>query len=213
MFFCANVAFSSLPVFLPTIIKEMGHSALTSQALSAPPFLVAFGVVILTAFLSDRYRSRSTFVIFHALLACSGYLIMTIAGILHASPGWRYIGVYPATSGFFSVVTIIITWTINNQDSDSKKGTGVAMLNYIGQLGPLVGVHLYPDSDQPYYVKGMATCAGFMFFVAILAYLLRRLLAAKNRRIAGEVLKEEGEDEGLVGQKRDPEDKSFVFML
>ena len=42
MFFCANVAFSSLPVFLPTIIKEMGYTALQSQALSAPPYLVAF---------------------------------------------------------------------------------------------------------------------------------------------------------------------------
>lgn len=214
MFFCANVAFASLPVFLPTIIKEMGHSALTSQALSAPPYLLAFGTVILTAFLSDRYRSRSTFVIFHALLACSGYLIMTIAGVLHASPGWRYVGVYPATSGFFSVVTIIITWTINNQDSDSKKGTGVAMLNYIGQLGPLVGVHLYPDSDQPYYVKGMAICSGFMGLVAILAYALRRLLAAKNRRLAGEQTKEEGEDEGLVGQKGSRRgDEPFLFML
>jgi len=214
MFFCANVAFASLPVFLPTIIEEMGHSALTSQALSAPPYLVAFGTVILTAFLSDRYRSRSTFMIFHALLACTGYLIMTIAGALHASPAWRYIGVYPAASGFFSVVTIIITWTINNQDSDSKKGTGVALLNYIGQLGPLLGVHLYPDSDQPYYVKGMAVCAGFMAMVAVLAYALRRLLAAKNRRMAGEQTKEEGEDEGLVGQKRPNRgDEPFVYML
>ena len=42
MFFCANVAFSSLPVFLPTIIEEMGYTALQSQALSAPPYLVAF---------------------------------------------------------------------------------------------------------------------------------------------------------------------------
>lgn len=214
MFFCANVAFASLPVFLPTIIEEMGYSALKSQALSAPPYLVAFGTVLLTAFLSDRYRSRSTFVIFHALMASAGYAMMAIAGSVHASPQWRYIGVYPAASGFFSVVTIIITWTINNQDSDSKKGTGVVMLNYIGQLGPLVGVHLYPDSDQPYYVKGMAVCASFMAMVAILAYSLRRLLAAKNLRMAREQTKEEVEDESLVGQGRaDRQDRPFVFML
>ena len=79
----------------------------------------------------------------------------------------------PCSYGFFfSVITIIITWTINNQDSDSKKGTGVAMLNYLGQLGPLVGIHLYPDSDQPYYVKGMTICASFMVIVAVLAYVL-----------------------------------------
>lgn len=190
----------------------MGYSALRSQALSAPPFLVSFFTVLLTAFLSDRYRNRSTFIIFHAFLAASGYTLMAIAGALEASAHWRYAGVYPASMGFFSAVTIIITWTINNQDSDSKKGTNVAMLNYIGQLGPLIGVHLYPDSDEPYYVKGMAVCAGFLVVAALLAFGLRWLLAAENRRMALEEKLEDGEDEGLVGQER-RRGKGFVFML
>lgn len=192
----------------------MGHSAVTSQALSAPPYLIAFFTVLITAYLSDHYRSRSAFVIFHALLAASGYAMMATAGSLHASPGWRYAGVYPAAMGFFSVVAIIITWTINNQDSDSKKGTGVAMLNYIGQLGPLLGVHLYPDSDQPYYVSGMAICAGFMAAVALLAYGLRRILDTENRRLAAEQSKDVGEGEGLFRRNRSSRgSKHFVFML
>lgn len=140
--------------------------------------------------------------------------MMAIAGSVEASAKWRYIGVYPAAMGFFSVVTIVITWTINNQDSDSKKATGVAMLNYIGQLGPLVGVHLYPDSDQPYYVKGMAICACFMATVAVLALALRRILDIKNRRMAAEDSKSDGEDEGLVVQNRtDRGRRQFMFML
>ncbi|EGE05742.1 MFS transporter [Trichophyton equinum CBS 127.97] len=47
MFLSCNVAFSSLPVFLPTILHDMGYSKLTSQALSAPPYLFAFVVVLL----------------------------------------------------------------------------------------------------------------------------------------------------------------------
>lgn len=191
----------------------MGYSALTSQVLSAPPYLASFFSVLLTAYLSDRYRTRSAFVIFHALLASSGYAMMAIAGSVEASAKWRYVGVYPAAMGFFSVVTIVITWTINNQDSDSKKGTGVAMLNYIGQLGPLVGVHLYPDSDQPYYMKGMAICACSMATVAILAYSLRRILDIKNRRMATEDSKAVGEDESLVQNRTDQERKQFMLML
>lgn len=42
MFLSVNVAFSSLPVFLPTIISSMSFSPLTSQALAAPPYLFAF---------------------------------------------------------------------------------------------------------------------------------------------------------------------------
>jgi len=190
----------------------MGFSPLSSQALSAPPYLLAFLTVLLTAYLSDRHRTRSTYVIFHALLGSAGYTTMAIAGALHAGPLWRYLGVYPATMGFFSAITVIITWTINNQDSDSKKGTGLAMLNYIGQLGPLLGVHLYPDSDQPYYVKGMAVCAAFMALVAMLAVGLRLILGRKNRRA---LIEEgaDGEDEGLVGESRGGRGKAFVFML
>lgn len=191
----------------------MGYSALTSQFLSAPPYLASFFTVLLTAYLSNRYRTRSAFVIFHALLASSGYAMMAIAGSVEASAKWRYVGVYPAAMGFFSVVTIIITWTINNQDSDSKKGTGVAMLNYIGQLGPLVGVHLYPDSDQPYYMKGMAICACSMATVAILAYSLRRILGTKNRRMGTEDSKAVGEDESLVQNRTDQERNQFMLML
>ena len=124
---------------------------------------------------------------------------------------------YPAASGFFSVVTIVITWTINNQQSDSGKGTGVAMLNYIGQLGPLVGVHLYPEEEGPYYVKGMAVCAGFMALVAVLAWGLRWLLVREIARMSGEAMGEEfeGEEEGegLVGRKRRDGNRTFVFML
>ena len=212
MFFCCNVAFSSLPVFLPTIIEEMGYTALQSQALSAPPHLVAFLAVLMTAYLSDRYRSRSLFVIFHTLLSCAGYSLMAIAGSLHASAYWRYVGVYPATVGFFSAITIIITWTLNNQHSSTGRGTSLAILNYIGQLGPLLGVHLYPESDGPFYVKGMASCAVFMFMVAMLAFALRILLQRSNQRINLYGKVGVGEVEGLVQEGRQPKDEGFVFM-
>jgi MFS family permease len=180
MFFCTNMAFSSMPVFLPTIIRDMGHSALASQALSAPPYLISFIIVILTAWFSDRLRNRSYFVCFHALLSASGYAFIAIAGAVGLSTWWRYAGIYPAAIGFFSVITIIITWTINNQESESKQGAGFAILQIIGQCGPLLGTRLYPDSDAPMYVKGMSICAGAMILVSILAICLRLYLKGEN---------------------------------
>ncbi|MCJ1373898.1 hypothetical protein MMC20_005128 [Loxospora ochrophaea] len=215
MFFSCNVAFSSLPPFLPTIINEMNYSALTSQALSAPPYLVAFVVVLLTAFLSDRSKNRSYYIIFHAILGGAGYLFIAIAGALKAASIWRYIGVYPAASGFFSAITLILAWTINNQNSDSKRGTGVVLLNVLGQFGPLLGTRLYPDSDRPYYVKGMAICSGFMLFVAILAWVLRRLLARENERWKSN--DDDGlgkqEEEGLVDGDGPKAQRHFMNML
>jgi len=184
MFFCTNMAFASLPVFLPTIIHEMGHTVLISQALSAPPYLASFAIVILTAFLSDRLHNRSLFVCFHALLSALGYAFLALAGARGWGVWWRYAAIYPAAIGFFSVITIIITWTINNQESELKQGTGFAILQLIGQCGPLVGTRLYPDEDAPLYTRGMAICAAAMVLVAGLALALRWYLKRKNR--AGE---------------------------
>ncbi|KAL8903741.1 MAG: hypothetical protein Q9171_007293 [Xanthocarpia ochracea] len=124
----------------------MGYSTLSSQALSAPPYLMAFLVVLVTALYSDRYRNRSLFICFHALLASSGYAMIAIAGVFKAGPMWRYWGVYPAAS----------------------------------QLGPFIGTALYPEKDKPYYVHGMAACAGFMLLVAALSLWLRWILQKKN---------------------------------
>ena len=190
----------------------MGYTSLQSQALSAPPHLIAFLTVLLTAYLSDLTQTRSPFIIFHTLLASAGYALMAIAGALKASAHLRYAGVYPATMGFFSAITIIITWTLNNQHSSTGKGTGLAVLNYVGQLGPLVGVNLYPDRDEPFYVPGMSTCAAFMAAVAVLALILRVVLSRQNRKIASEGKLDDGADEGLVGKQQSRE-AGFVYMI
>ncbi|KAL9586936.1 MAG: hypothetical protein Q9203_003691 [Teloschistes exilis] len=198
MFCSCNVAFSSLPVFLPTIINDMGYSSLRSQILSAPPYLLAFLAVLLTSFYSDRLSNRSLFICFHAILAALGYASIAIAGALKAGPMWRYWGVYPVACGFFSAVTLLITWTINNQESNTKKGTGVAILNVVGQLGPFIGTALYPESDKPFYVRGMTACALFMLLVAALSLWLRRILRRKNAEIGDvfyAVIEDEDKDE------------------
>ena len=71
--------------------NRMGYTSLTSQALSAPPYLLSFAAVLLTASLSDRLRTRGPFVIFHALLACASYLALSLSSPL-GLPDWlRYI--------------------------------------------------------------------------------------------------------------------------
>lgn len=204
MFFSCNVAFSSMPVFLPTIIEEcvipiplqqmknliqysMGYSSLSAQALSAPPYLVAFIVVLVTAYASDRNRSRSPYLIAHALISSLAYLTIALTGRYHTHLPEsvhrliRYLSVYPATFGFFSAITLIMTWSMDNRVAKEGKGTSIAILNIIGQCGPLLGTKLYPHGEGPYYVRGMGTCAFFMVLVAVLAVVLRLLFQRANR--------------------------------
>lgn len=205
-----------MPVFLPTIIHELGFSSLASQALSAPPYLLSFIIVILTAHLSDKHHARASYIIFHAFLAASGYFLSFFSALISLPNILRYIAVYPACVGFFSCVTLIITWTINNQDSDSKKGTGVAMLQFLGQCGPLLGTRLYPERDGPLYLKGMLVCWVFMVLVGILAWALRIVLRRENERRKRMWFDSGGQEEGeaLVGEGgRVRKREVFLFML
>ncbi|KAF4991565.1 hypothetical protein FGRMN_7683 [Fusarium graminum] len=219
MFFLTNMAYSSLPVFLPKILTEMGHDTLTSQALSAPPYLAAFVIVLFTAHMSDRLKARTIPIIFHALASSSGYAILALAKPLSLPNFLRYMAIYPAAIGFFNVVTLIITWSINNQASQSRQGGGFALLQVVGQCGPLVGTRLYPDRDAPYYASGMSTCAIAMLLVSVLAYALRFYLKYQNRkldRIENERLEggDEVEEEGLVGHgKQRTTAVPFRYML
>ncbi|KAI1133638.1 major facilitator superfamily domain-containing protein [Nemania abortiva] len=220
MLFLANMAYSTLPAFLPTILKDMGHSELQAEALSAPPNLLAFGVVLLTAHISDRAQSRSPFIAAHALLSAAGYLVLALARPLGGdviSPMARYVAVYPAAVGFFSVVVLVIAWAVNNQPDEGRRGGGFALLQVVGQCGPLLGARLYPDRDAPFFETGMWACAAAMAGVAVLALVLRVYLAWLNRRLDKEEGKGEGEEEEireLVGERgRKRERMGFRYML
>ena len=233
MFFSVNVSFASLPVFLPTIINSMAFSPLASQALAAPPYLCAFLFVLVIGYYSDKTpHSRGIFTVGVASLSSASYALIAVAGALEARIGVfasvtiRYIAVYGAAMGLFSAVTLIITWTLNNQQSSTGKGTGMVVLNVVGQCGPLVGVHLFPKSQEPHYVAGMAVCAGFMGGVAVLAVALRVYLGRLNGTGTAEggrgvyemvgVGKDEdgGEGEGMLrGDGRGKGDARFMYML
>ncbi|KAH8679069.1 major facilitator superfamily domain-containing protein [Tricladium varicosporioides] len=213
--FLTNLAFSSLPVFLPTIVHEMHHSVIVSQALSAPPYILSFIVVLLTAHLSDKYSSRSIPIIFHAFLSTLGYGTLYLLSPTHSSPinptqNWiRYTALFPASTGFFSVVTLIITWSINNQSSDTGKSVGFAVMQILGQLGAVIGTRLYPEEEAPGYKRGMGVCALAMVGVGVCAGCLRWWLGKENRR------EKERVEYGKIGDGGDGDGSrgKFVYML
>ncbi|KAI2636770.1 major facilitator superfamily domain-containing protein [Xylaria nigripes] len=178
MYFSCNVSFSSLPVFLPIILENMGFTAINAQGLSAPPYLLAFFVCIGTTWIADKTRQRGYMIIGLSLIGGIGYILLATC----KSVGVRYFAVFLAASGVFSCIANILPWTINNQGSDSKRGAGLALLNLVGQTGPILGTRVFPNSDAPFFIKGMAICAAFMFLNALLALTLRMYLMWENKK-------------------------------
>ena len=216
---------------LVNVRHSMGYSSLAAQGLSAPPYLFSFVIVLITAFLSDRSRSRSPYLITHALLSAVSYLLIGLTGIFHAHLSItmqtliKYVCIFPAASGFFSAITIIIAWTMDNRPAKEGKGTGMAILNIIGQCGPLLGTRLYPEDDRPYYTKGMIVCSVFMLIVAILAFTLRKILQRENQLLelkrapflaTGRQSQADGEIEGLIESndlQRQYSGEEFTYII
>ncbi|KAL4867286.1 hypothetical protein BDV12DRAFT_171646 [Aspergillus spectabilis] len=179
MYFSCNVSFSSLPVFLPTILEDMGFESIHAQGLTAPPFFVSFIFSIATTWLADRLQQRGLTIVFFSLVGTVGYVLLATC----TSVGVRYFGVFLAAAGVFPCIANILPWVLNNQGSDSRRGMGIVILNIIGQCGPFLGTNMFPDSDGPRYIRGQSVCAAFMFFNAVLALSLRFLLVWENKRL------------------------------
>ncbi|CAI7603969.1 unnamed protein product [Penicillium crustosum] len=179
MYFSCNVSFSSLPVFLPTILKEMGFTAINAQGLTAPPFFASFLATIATTWVADRIQQRGLTIAALSLVGGVGYILCATC----TSVGVRYFGVFLAACGVFPSIANILPWVLNNQGSDTRRGGGIILLNLIGQCGPFLGTNIFPDEQAPRYIKGMAICAAFMFFTTFLALCLRVLLVWENRRL------------------------------
>ncbi|KAI4173323.1 MAG: hypothetical protein LQ343_003034 [Gyalolechia ehrenbergii] len=71
----------------------------------------------------------------------------------------------------------------DNQGSDTRRGTGIAILNMIGQCGPLLGTNIFPKNESPRYFKGMWVSAAFTLFTGFLALGLRTLLVRENKKL------------------------------
>ena len=179
MYFSCNVSFSSLPVFLPTILTGMGFTAIHAQGLTAPPYFVSFLTCILSTWIADRTRQRGLVIIVLSCIGGIGYLVLaTCKGV-----GVRYFAIFLAAIGVFPSISNILPWVLNNQGTDTKRGTGMALLQMVGQCGPILGTRLYPAKEGKLYVKGMAVCSAFMFFNALLALTLRTYLSWQNKRM------------------------------
>lgn len=178
IYFCINVCFASLPLFVPTIISEMGaFTSIQSNGLSAPPYLLCWIMIVTVTFISDRVNIRGPFVAAPGLVAAIGYILLGTSKTVAV----RYFGLFLATQIFISVA-MTLTWVGNTHATDSKRAGAFAILATFGQCGPVLWTNIFPKTDAPYYRKGMwiSCCACLMVFV--LACVQSTLLWRANKK-------------------------------
>ncbi|KAJ9640386.1 hypothetical protein H2201_002566 [Coniosporium apollinis] len=159
--FGCNYSFAALSNFLPTIVNGMGYSSINAQGLTAPAYFVAFLLCVVAAFTSDKLGKRGYFVAGFATMGTIGYLLLAIVQDTSKTD---------------------ITWMLNNQGGDSKKGAGFAILATVGQMSSFVSSVVFPTTDRPFYTKGCALGCGFTGLIVILSLGLHFKLQHENRK-------------------------------
>ncbi|KAF2154263.1 MFS general substrate transporter [Myriangium duriaei CBS 260.36] len=179
--FCCNFSFAGLSNFLPTIVANMGYTNVNAQGVTAPIYFGAFLCCVGTAFLSDRIKKRGILVAIFSAIGGIGYLILVTKDD-KASNAARYAGVWLAACGVFPALSLNMTWLLNNQQGDSKRGVGLAILAIFGQCSSFVSSSLFPNSAAPYYKKGCAVGCALTFLITAIALVHTVVLHTENKR-------------------------------
>lgn len=160
--------------FAATIIREMGYSAVSANQHSVYPWITAFGLCNIIAFISDRFKRRLPFFLFCCVLAIVG-----LAMILGAKdyPNVRYAGCFLTASGLYSAMPLIVCWAALNNGGHIRKSVGTAWQVGFGNIGGIISTFIFLAKDAPVYRPGLlvslaATCfaivCGVLYWLVVM---------------------------------------------
>jgi ACS family tartrate transporter-like MFS transporter len=134
VYFCATGTNLGLSFFMPQIIKLHGFSTLHVGFVTAIPYIVGCGGMILIGHLSDRYNERKWFLVGTMGLATAGF---AIAGAQTTSL-WSIFGLTLAAVGVLGSKGPFWPLPAKHLRGEAMAG-GIAFINAIGNLGGFVG--------------------------------------------------------------------------
>ncbi|OBT87291.1 hypothetical protein VE02_02978 [Pseudogymnoascus sp. 03VT05] len=165
---------------LPSVITELGYSAANAQLLTIPVYVFALSVTIMAAFLSDRYESRSNFIIYPCIIAAIGYI--GLLSLPHPGmPGATYGMLFVVAGGLYPLICGVISWNANNLAGSWKRSIGMALQISIGGMGGAVGSNIYLSKEAPHYWTGYGVSLAVIAMAFFAAIFLRWKLNKINK--------------------------------
>ncbi|CAF3312063.1 unnamed protein product [Rotaria socialis] len=179
MYLGVNLTLASISGFLPTIIVSLGYSNADAQLYTVPPYACAAVFMIITSFLSDRFRCRGLFVAGVMMISCTGWIILLA---VVDNQNVRYFATLLLVMGSFAAVPLMLTWVSNNSANESQRDVELGMLNGIGQCFAILAAFIFPSTDSPHWSKGFGLNLAFNALAVIVAVALYLILCHENAR-------------------------------
>jgi MFS family permease len=148
LFFLLNLVSTSLSYFLPIILQSgMGFSADKSILLSAPPYYYATIPVLLSSFVSDKFRIRGPVIIFNSLCLIIGFCMLGFASNVTV----RYIGTFLATGAYISNWAALSAYQTSNIAGQWKRAFTAAFVAALNGAGGIAGSFIVRQDEAPRY--------------------------------------------------------------
>lgn len=177
MYFAILIPGYGYAYFAPTIIKQLGYSALRTQLFSVPPWAAAFAWTLILAYLSDKTAHRSTYVVVSTCLSIVA--TATLLGV-HKNTNVEYGMLFLFVMGCYGAIPIMACWYTMNLGGHYRRAIGTAWQVGIGQVGGIIAVYSFIAKDAPRFVPGYSISLAFLILSVMLTGLYTILCWREN---------------------------------
>lgn len=122
--------------FTPTILRQLGWTAIRAQIMSIPIFIFATVCALSCAMASDKLKHRFGFIILGCLITTVGYVILL--NMHRVTVGVRYFALFTIVGGAYIAQPICLVWMSNNMAGHYKVGISSAMQVGFGNIGGII---------------------------------------------------------------------------
>ncbi|KIW67122.1 hypothetical protein PV04_06395 [Phialophora macrospora] len=172
---------NGLGLFIPSIVRGLGYSPISTQLHTVPVYVAAAGFAFIVGIASDKTKMRTPWALMSIIIGIVGFsFLQSNLQESHTRYGFLFL----ATMGVFSAIVAILCWYTMNCHESQTRAIGSAFQVSFGNIGSIIATYSFLKTDAPEFKTGSRICIGFLClaFIACLAYFVA--CVTENRKIA-----------------------------
>lgn len=170
----------STSFFIPTILHQLGWTAVYAQVLTIPIYIASFVVAVITAVCTDRLRHRYAFIMVGIVTSTIGYAVLLAQEFVPV--GAKYFALYMVVIGGYIAQPIILVWVTNNMGGHYKRSISTAMQVGFGNVGGIIASNIFINQEAPLYQTGYGTSLGLLWLCGLASTAFLIGLRKENRK-------------------------------
>lgn len=172
-----------LAFFIPSIVATYGYPVIQAQLHSVIPWAAAIVFGMGLAYLSDKFQTRSPFIVLGLCFAITGNLILFT---VHNNRKAEFAGLVLYTMGVIGTLPIVVCWFTMNLKGHGQRAVGTAWQVGFGNIAGIVATFAFPSKDAPRYHLGYSLGLGCLCLAGVTSAVYFAGCFVQNRRRDGE---------------------------